>query len=145
MPQKKSSPRLTFSFLSQMMPVVVAAVASLPPDPSGGMAAVLISSPGPRLCRSIWLASVSSTSSNNKKKKGAIGRSDFFRRPALSPSSGRPFCSTSGSFLPVLCVVADGGLVWSPLSQPPPLQPAEALCSAASHLTAAEEKEVALG
>ncbi len=74
-----------------------------------------------------------------------MGRYGFFRCPALFPLERQTFSSTSGSFLSVLCVVVDGGLVWSPLlSQPPPLQPAEALCSAASHLTAAEEKEVAL-
>ena len=38
----------------------------------------------------------------------------------------------SGRVVPELCVVADGGLVRSPLSESPPLQPAEAL-SAAQH------------
>lgn len=90
-------PRLSFSFLSQVIPAVVTAVLSLPPDPNGGMAAVLrISSPGPRLCRSMWLASVNSTSSS---KKIAINRHYFFRCPALPPSSETdPFLPLQGAF-----------------------------------------------
>lgn len=68
---------------------------------------------------------------------------DFYRRPALFPPllQRQTFSSTSGSFVPVLRVVLDGGLLWSLLSQAPPLQPAEALCSAASRLTGAERRK----
>ena len=48
------------------------------------------------------------------------------------PPPPPPTPPPSGRVVPELCVVADGGLVRSPLSESPPLQPAEAL-SAAQH------------
>lgn len=56
---KKS--RASSHFFFPLLAGGLSAVLSLPPDPNGGMPAVLrISSPGPCFCRSIWLASFNS-------------------------------------------------------------------------------------
>lgn len=68
-------------------------------------------SPDPRLCRSIWLASVNSTSSSE-----TTAMRDFFISICGSFTLERlTFSCTSGSFVRLLRSAVDGGLVWCPL------------------------------